>query len=48
MISVLLALLAVMSACVLTPREDYDDRARHRYYQEDAWHDCGKRDPHCR
>jgi hypothetical protein len=43
--SLLLALMAVMSACVIGPRdgyrEGYYDRSHHRYYHERAWHDCG-------
>ena len=48
MISVLLALTAVMSACIVAPREGYYDRAYCQYHHGDAWHDCGKSDPHCR
>lgn len=47
-ISVLLAMIAVMSACVIAPREGYYDRDHHRYYHQSAWHDCGKSDARCR
>jgi hypothetical protein len=46
-ISVLLALMAVMSACVIAPREGYYDRDHHRYYHQNAWHSCGQNDQHC-
>ena len=46
-ISVLLALIAVMSACVIAPREGYYDRNHNRYYHQNAWHDCGQNDQHC-
>lgn len=47
-VSVLLAMIAVMSACVIAPREGYYDRDHHRYYHQNAWHDCGENDAHCR
>lgn len=46
--SFLLALIAFASACVVAPREGYYDRDQHRYYHENAWHDCADRDEHCR
>jgi hypothetical protein len=50
--SFLLGLMAVMSACVIAPRdgyrEGYYDRDHHRYYHENAWHDCAERDERCR
>jgi len=46
-ISVLLALMAFMSACVIAPREGYYDRDHHRYYHQNAWHGCGQNDQHC-
>ena len=50
--SVLIGLMALMSACVIAPRdgyhEGYYDRDHHRYYHEHSWHDCGEHDDHCR
>jgi hypothetical protein len=48
--SVLLGLIAMMSACVVAgPREGYYDRDHHRYYHERTWHDCGAHDEaYCR
>lgn len=46
-ISVLVALIAVMSACVIGPREGYYDRDHSRYYHQNAWHNCGQNDQHC-
>jgi hypothetical protein len=50
--SLLLGLMAIMSGCVLGPREGYRegyyDRGHNRYYHEHSWHDCGGRDEHCR
>jgi hypothetical protein len=47
----LLALMAVMSGCVIGPREGYHegyyDHAHNRYYHQNNWHDCGDRDEHC-
>jgi hypothetical protein len=44
----LLALIAFgSSACVVSEREGSYDRDHHRYYHENAWHDCGERDEHC-
>lgn len=48
----LLGLIALSSACVVAgpghEREGYYDRDHNRYYHENAWHDCGDRDEHCR
>ncbi len=46
--SLILALIAFASGCVITPREGYYDGNHHRYYHENAWHDCGDHDEHCR
>jgi hypothetical protein len=47
--SFLLALVAFASACVaVVPREGYYDRDHHRYYHENAWHECVERDVYCR
>jgi len=50
---ILLGLTALSSACFVAEprdgyREGYYDRDHHRYYHENAWHDCGERDEHCR
>jgi hypothetical protein len=45
--SFLLGLIVFASACGATTREGYFDRDHHRYYHENAWHDCVERDPHC-
>jgi hypothetical protein len=51
---ILLGLIALSSACVVAGpgyhegyREGYYDSGHHRYYHENAWHDCGERDEHC-
>jgi hypothetical protein len=47
----LLGLIALSSACVVAGpgyHEGYYDRDHNRYYHENAWHDCGERDDHCR
>ena len=47
--SVLVGLMALMSACIVAPREGHYDRDHHRYYHERGWHDCGPHDDHyCR
>jgi hypothetical protein len=47
--SVLVGLMALMTACVVAPREGYYDRPHHRYYHERGWHDCGPHeDRYCR
>ena len=44
----LLGLIAFASACVVsTPREGYYDHDHHRYYHENAWHECVEHDPFC-
>jgi hypothetical protein len=52
MTSSLLVLMVTMSACVIGPRdghhEGYYDRDHHRYFHENAWHDCAGRDARCR
>ncbi|HEX3912671.1 MAG TPA: hypothetical protein VHW71_04120 [Steroidobacteraceae bacterium] len=47
---VLLGLVALSSACVVAgPRyhDGYYDHEHHRYWHENAWHECGERDEHC-
>jgi hypothetical protein len=46
--ALVLALLAMSTACVIEPRENYYDRDHHRYYYQHNWHDCGDGDSHCR
>jgi hypothetical protein len=46
--SFLLGLIALASACVVTPHEGYYDSDHHRYYHERAWHECGEHDNYCR
>jgi hypothetical protein len=46
--SILLGLISFASACVVAPREGYYDNDHHRYYHENAWHDCADHDPYCR
>jgi hypothetical protein len=43
----LLTLTAIVSACVIEPREGYWDRDHHRYYHEHTWHDCTERGEFC-
>ncbi len=43
----LLGLIGLVLGCVLAPREGYYDGGHHRYYHENAWHDCGDHDEHC-
>ncbi len=45
---VIMALIGLALGCVIAPREGYYDGDHHRYYHENAWHDCGERDDHCR
>jgi len=54
-VGLVLGLMALSSACVVREtgyhegyREGYYDRDHHRYYHENAWHNCGERDEHCR
>ncbi len=44
----LLGLIGLVMGCVAAPREGYYDGDHHRYYHENAWHECGDRDEHCR
>jgi hypothetical protein len=50
--SLIVALIALASGCVIAPREGYRegyyDSNHHRYYHEGGWHDCGEHDDHCR
>jgi hypothetical protein len=50
--SFLLGLIALVSACVIAPREGsregYYDRDHHRWYHENRWQECGEHDEHCR
>jgi hypothetical protein len=46
--ALVLALLAMSTACVVEPRENFYDRDHHRYYGGHAWHECGDGDFHCR
>ncbi len=43
----LLGLMALVTGCLVGPREGYYDSDHHRYYHENGWHDCGERDEHC-
>jgi hypothetical protein len=45
--TLLLALIAFASACVVEPREGYWDRDHNRWYHEHEWHECGSQDFHC-
>lgn len=46
------ALLMLATGCIVTPgpgyHEGYYDRDHHRYYHENAWHECGDHDERCR
>ena len=44
----LIGLIGLVLGCVLAPNEGRYDSEHHRYYHENAWHDCGERDEHCR
>ena len=46
--SLLLWVMAVMSGCIIGPREGAYDRDHHRYYHQSTWHECGDHDEHCR
>jgi hypothetical protein len=51
MTGVLLGLMTLTSACVVATHdyhEGYYDRDHHRWYHENAWHECGENDVHCR
>ena len=43
----LFLLIGLMAGCLVGPREGYYDGGHHRYYHENAWHDCADRDEHC-
>jgi hypothetical protein len=43
----LLGLIGLVVGCLAGPREGYYDGDHHRYYHENAWHDCADRDEHC-
>lgn len=45
--SIALGLAAVVSACVVEPREGYWDHGHNRYYHEHHWHDCTPADNFC-
>jgi len=46
--SFLLGLMGLIFGCVVGPREGYYDGDHHRYYHENAWHECGPAgDEHC-
>jgi hypothetical protein len=49
--SLLLGLMAMMSGCLIAPRDGYQegyyDRDHHRYYHQHAWHDCADRGEYC-
>ena len=49
--SLLLGLMAIMSGCLIGPRDGYQegyyDRDHHRYYHQHAWHDCADRGEYC-
>jgi len=46
--SFLLGVFSLVLGCVVAPREGYYDRDHHRYYHENAWHECGDHDQYCR
>jgi hypothetical protein len=46
--SFLLGVFSLVLGCVVAPREGYYDRDHHRYYHENAWHECGDHDQFCR
>jgi hypothetical protein len=43
----LLGLIGLVLGCVVAPREGYYDGGNHRYYHENAWHECGERNDFC-
>jgi hypothetical protein len=46
--SFLLGLIGLVLGCVVVPREGFYDGDHHRYYHENAWHECAdRRDEHC-
>jgi hypothetical protein len=42
--------MILAAGCIVTPgyREGYYDRDHHRYYHENAWHECGEHEERCR
>jgi hypothetical protein len=46
--SFLVGLVGLVMGCVVETREGAYDRDHHRYYHENAWHDCVEHDEHCR
>ncbi len=44
------ALMLLAAGCIVAPgyHEGYYDRDHHRYYHENAWHECGERNDRCR
>lgn len=45
----LVAMVLLVSGCVIAPREGYYDRTHHRYYHDRSWHDCRDRgERYCR
>lgn len=47
--TLLLGLIGLALGCVVAPTatEGSYDRDHHRYYHQNAWHECGNRDEHC-
>ena len=51
--SCLIARIALLAGCIVAPRggsgyhEGYYDRAHHRYWHDNGWHQCGYNDSHC-
>ncbi len=46
--SVVVAVILLVTGCVIEPRDSYYDREHNRYYHDHTWHDCGEHDDHCR
>lgn len=52
-VTVLCGLVMLLVGCVMRvgpggAREGYYDRDHHRYFHDNAWHECAERDEHCR
>lgn len=52
-VSIVCGLLMLLAGCVMRvgpdhPREGFYDRDHHRYFHDNAWHECVERDEHCR
>jgi len=51
--SLISMIVVLLAGCIWVPRggggyhEGYYDRAHHRYWHNNAWHQCGYNDPHC-